>query len=66
MCVFGYIYEMEWAQDLMHWLCFCKEFQRDVDDETTVLTSSNTTTVTRIPHEVSVESSTSYKVVYLR
>ena len=56
---------MEWAHDLMQWLCFCKEFQRDDDGETTVLTSSNTTTVTRIPREQSVESNTSYKVGYI-
>ena len=59
---------MEWAQDLMQWLCFCKEFCRTEDDdgETAILTS-NTTTVTRIPREQSVESHTSHtsiKVLY--
>ena len=59
---------MEWAQDLMQWLCFCKEFRRTEDDdgETAILTS-NTTTVTRIPREQSVESHTSHtsiKVLY--
>ena len=58
------LYEMEWAQDLMQWLCFCKEFQHEEEGETTVLTSSShTTTVTRIPRRrKSVDSNTSNKV----
>ncbi len=59
---------MEWTQDLMHWLCFCKESRPgDEDSETTVLTS-NTTTVTRmgIPRHQSIDSHASYKVNGLR
>ena len=52
---------MEWAQDLMQWLCFCKEFQQEDECETTILTS-NTTTVTRIPRRRSVDSNASYRV----